>query len=146
MSKNHHYSIYIFLLFFLLLSACGGSNNSDETADFVRPTPPAAYQGVTNPYQSDPEAEGEGGKLYQTNCSSCHGNHGKGDGAAARALDPPPTNLALTQADQEDGYLYWRISEGGLSDPFNSTMPAWKQIMSEDRIWKMISFIRTMEE
>jgi mono/diheme cytochrome c family protein len=44
-----------------------------------------------------------------------------------------------------DGYLYWRISEGGQMEPFNSMMPAWKDGLSEQQIWQIISFVRTLD-
>ncbi len=39
-----------------------------------------------------PDAE-KGKKLYATNCQSCHGESGAGDGPAGLHLDPPPANL-----------------------------------------------------
>jgi mono/diheme cytochrome c family protein len=43
-----------------------------------------------------------------------------------------------------DAYLYWRISEGGLMEPFNSLMPGWKGMLNDQNIWKIITYIRTM--
>jgi len=31
---------------------------------------------------------------FKLNCASCHGEHGKGDGVSAAALDPTPRNFA----------------------------------------------------
>ncbi len=42
---------------------------------------------------STPELLSEGEKLYKANCSSCHGNNGKGDGPASTGLNPPPRNF-----------------------------------------------------
>lgn len=41
-----------------------------------------------------PELLAKGTASYEMNCASCHGPGGTGDGAAAAALDPKPTNLA----------------------------------------------------
>ena len=41
-----------------------------------------------------PELLAKGKASYEMNCASCHGSGGAGDGAAAAALDPKPTNLA----------------------------------------------------
>jgi len=35
----------------------------------------------------------EGANLYKNLCASCHGMNGRGDGPAAGALTPPPTDL-----------------------------------------------------
>jgi mono/diheme cytochrome c family protein len=71
-----------------------------------------------------------------------------GDGAAAEGLDPKPA--ALSDADMlaelTDGYLFWRITEGGTMEPFNSAMPPWGAAFTEDQIWQLVSFIRTLPE
>jgi len=82
--------------------------------------------------------------LFQANCSSCHGLTGEGDGTAAAGLEPKPENLARNQSALSDAYLFWRISEGGLIDPFNSLMPTWKGLMSDEKIWQVVSYLRTL--
>jgi mono/diheme cytochrome c family protein len=108
------------------------------------PDPPEQYAGLNNPFTDDPEAIAEGEILYQANCLSCHGSTGEGDGPAASGLEPPPQNLALRQSNLTDAYLFWRISEGGLIEPFNSIMPGWRGLLSEEKIWQIIAFLRTM--
>lgn len=44
----------------------------------------------------------EGAKLYEAYCSSCHGVDGKGNGPAARALQPSPPDLTRIQATHTD--------------------------------------------
>ncbi|HEU4639898.1 MAG TPA: cytochrome c, partial [Candidatus Binatia bacterium] len=46
----------------------------------------------------------EGQKLYMTYCSSCHGDKGRGDGAAGKALPVKP-------ADHTDGKLMNSLSD-----------------------------------
>lgn len=41
-----------------------------------------------------------------------------------------------------DGYLFWTIAEGGA--PVGSAMPAFKQTLKEDDIWKIITYLRTL--
>ena len=48
--------------------------------------------------------------------------------------------------DLSDGYLFWRVSEGGAMPPFNSAMLAWKGTLSEEEIWQVISYVRTFSE
>ena len=43
-----------------------------------------------------------------------------------------------------DDYLYWRISEGGAFEPFISLMPAWGTLLSEQEMWQLVSYLRTL--
>lgn len=131
-----------------LLPACsspdpGESFFIDEELDRV-PSPPEEYVGRINPFSDEPDAIADGEMLYRANCSSCHGITGEGDGPASGGLDPPPQNLAEKHSNLSDAYLFWRISEGGLMEPFNSLMPGWKGLMSEEKIWQVITYIRTL--
>ena len=132
------------------LTSCGGSATVETTGDqgateSARLEPPEQYANLTNPYAGDQDAEAEGEILYQADCSSCHGPAGRGDGSAAGGLDPKPQNLAANQGMLSDAYLYWRISEGGLMEPFYSVMPSWRGILDEEHIWQLISFLRTLK-
>ncbi len=125
----------------LLLTACGASSTSSNSdADAPLATVPAEYSGKKNPYGVEVASEGD--KLFQTNCRMCHGTTGHGDGPAGDALDPKPRNLAAFQKTVGDDYLFWRISEGKPG----TSMVAWKGILTEDEIWKIISFVHTLKE
>jgi mono/diheme cytochrome c family protein len=134
----------------LLAAACSvpdvglQGSAAEATTDRRRPEPPGEYASLKNPYEDQAEAISEGGELYQANCSSCHGNTGRGDGPAAAGLNPRPQDLSLVQASLDDGYLYWRISEGGLMEPFGSVMPAWKGLLDQQKIWQIITYLRTL--
>lgn len=52
----------------------------------------AASAGAPPPKTAALVAKGKAS--YETNCASCHGQKGAGDGVAAEALDPKPRNLA----------------------------------------------------
>jgi mono/diheme cytochrome c family protein len=133
----------------LMLASCGdmaaspGNDSADRPAD--RLDPPEEYAGKTNPFRGDPEAISEGELLYQSNCYSCHGDDARGNGPAAAALEPKPPDLANDQSELSDAYLHWRIAEGGMMRPFNSVMPSWKGLLSEEHIWKIITYLRTLE-
>ncbi|MCZ2122956.1 MAG: c-type cytochrome [Anaerolineales bacterium] len=127
-------------LFFLvigsvLLAACGSSNS----ATTANPTVPAEYAGKTSPLGADAATAGD--KVFQTNCASCHGPQGHGDGAAGAALDPKPRNLSEFAPGVADDYLFWRINTGVP----NTAMPPWNGILTEEQIWQAIAFIRTMK-
>lgn len=124
----------------LSLASCASgaaSPTTDETAPLA--PVPEEYKGMTNPLGA--EAADQGGELFQSNCAMCHGAEGHGDGPAGQSLEPPPGNLARVQADAADDYLYWRIHAGKPG----TAMLAWKNILTEEQIWQVVSFIRTLE-
>lgn len=99
---------------------------------------------MTNPVAGDAAAADAGAEVYAVNCASCHGDAGAGDGPAGSALEPKPAPLNNLGADKSDAYLHWRIAEGGAMAPYNSSMPAFKGVLTEEQIWQTIAFIRTL--
>jgi len=125
----------------LLFTACGASSGSSNSSANEPPKAvPAEYAGKKNPYGTEMASEGD--NLFQTNCQMCHGAQGHGDGPAGASLEPRPKNLAAFQKTVGDDYLFWRVSEGKPG----TSMVAWKGILTEDQIWKIVSFIRTLKE
>src|SRR5512143_523531 len=128
----------VFLLFVCVsfLTACGASSgSSDSNSNAPLAAVPAEYADKSNPLGTDAASEGE--KVFQANCQMCHGANGHGDGPASQSLDPKPKNLAVFQKIAPDDYLFWRISEGKPG----TSMVAWKGILTEEQIWKAVSFI-----
>lgn len=124
----------------LLLTACTDRNTSPNSAPVSTPAPvPAEYAGKTNPF--GPEAADEGAQIFRTNCETCHGPQGHGDGPAGASLDPRPQDLSELQKIAGDDYLFWRIHDGKPG----TSMVAWRGILSEEQIWQVVSFIRTLD-
>lgn len=133
----------VMLVLVLALSACGGGGNT-SSSDTDAAEVPAGFAGKTNPHAGDAAAAQAGADIFATNCASCHGDAGAGDGPAGAALDPKPAALNNLPANLGDDFLFWRISEGGAMAPFNSSMPAFKGVLTEDQIWQTVTFIRTL--
>lgn len=123
----------------LVLAACGSTAADDKTAEVI----PADYASKTNPLAGNADAATAGAAIYAERCASCHGDTGAGDGAAAAALDPKPAKLA--GAGNSEALTYWRIAEGGAMEPFNSSMPAHKSVLSEEQIWQVVTFVNTLK-
>jgi mono/diheme cytochrome c family protein len=126
----------------LFLAACGGNGSStsaeNETATLA--PVPTEYAGLANPL--GPDAANAGAEVFRTNCATCHGPQGHGDGPAGQSLEPKPKNLAKIQAVAGDDFLFWRIREGKPG----TSMVAWKGILTDEQIWQTVSFIRTLKE
>ena len=109
---------------------------------FIHGGLPFEYRGLWSPFGQTPNVVKAGAALYQQQCSECHGAQGLGDGDAAKALTPSPALLAyLIQMPMSvDEYLMWTISEGG--EQLKTDMPAFKDKLSREDIWKIISYMR----
>ena len=78
------------------------------------------------------ETSKEGESKFTKNCQSCHGNIGKDN--ALKTLKPIPPDLASAKTQElTDGELFYIITTGRM------VMPSFKNIFSEDEIWKIIS-------
>lgn len=128
----------------------------------VHPAPPNAIQafgkrinlsGLENPFRvDDPEQltanTHEGGEIYFKNCFYCHGDKLDGTGHFAEAFNPLPANFqdVGTIAQLTESFLFWRIATGGPGlpregAPWNSAMPVWHEMLSEEQVWKVILFL-----
>ena len=123
----------VLILAALLLAACGGDGST------ALDTIPAEYAGKTNPLGAD--AATAGADVFKTNCVACHGPQGHGDGPAGAALDPAPKDLVELHKQVGDDYLFWRINSGKAG----SAMVSWKGILTEEQIWQVVAFVRTLQ-
>ena len=95
--------------------------------------------------KGDPKA----GKVqYDANCVGCHGATGKGDGAAAAALNPKPqdhTNGKSMNA-LTDKYLFDIIRNGGKAVQKAAIMPAANKKLTDQDVWDMVAYIRSLAD
>lgn len=103
-------------------------------------TAPASEKGKKPPIPASAKVAEQGEKVAKVNCVSCHGAKGKGDGAAAVALNPKPADWTSKRVqDESDGELFWKISTG------RGAMPSWRHLPENDR-WALIQYIRTLKK
>lgn len=119
----------------------------------IHPAPPGEFVGLYNPFRvEDKEAFQryiqEGAKVYFQNCVFCHGDKLDGKGIFAHGFNPPPANFADvgTIAQLQEAFVFWRVSKGGVglpaeSAPWNSAMPVWENMLTEEQRWKVILFL-----
>lgn len=104
---------------------------------------PADAKNTKNPLagqKSDAKMLGEAKKLVETNCASCHGPEGKGNGPAAAALPTKPADWTSAKVAREtDGEIFWKISNG------RGPMPPWKHLPEKDR-WMLVNYIRSLQK
>ncbi|MCL4474601.1 MAG: c-type cytochrome [Nitrospirae bacterium] len=87
-----------------------------------------------NPFEGNADAIKEGKKIFETNCAVCHGKDAKG------GIGP---NLLRKdfKYGRSDSDLYTSISKGRPGG-----MPDWEPKIGRDRIWKVIAYLRTIQE
>ncbi|MGE0824183.1 MAG: cytochrome c [Candidatus Binatia bacterium] len=86
-----------------------------------------------NPYTGNAEAIAEGQKLYKLwNCYGCHGMQGGG------GMGPNLTDEKWQTGDGSDSNLLEQIRNG------KGNMPPFKAFLSDDQVWKLIAFVRTL--
>jgi mono/diheme cytochrome c family protein len=98
------------------------------------------------PFWGRAQSATEGQKLYMAYCSSCHGDKGRGDGAAGKALPVKP-------ADHTDGnvmnsfsdeFLVTIISKGGAAVGKSSFMPAWGGVLKDNQLQDLLAYLRSI--
>lgn len=96
---------------------------------------------LTNPLQPTPEVLARGKRVYEVQCSVCHGPLGEGNGpVVAQNKFPfaPALNGAATQA-RSDGYIYAVVDVGrNLMPPYGNRMP------HLDR-WAVVTYVRQLQ-
>ena len=100
---------------------------------------PATAVHRPNPVPVNANTIAMGQKLYVSNCLTCHGSSGKGDGPGGATLEKKPADLGsrIKSTGETDGELFWKISEG------RAPMITWKASLSETQRWALVNYIRT---
>ena len=79
-----------------------------------------------------------GKALFVATCASCHGETGAGNGPAAGALAPAPTNFHLKKPTEE---RVWDVLENGVP---GTAMPPWRNQLSVDQRHALVEFLRSL--
>jgi mono/diheme cytochrome c family protein len=90
----------------------------------------------------------KGKEIYTASCAVCHGDEGDGKGPAGVALPLKPADMRdqAALAEMRDNFWFWRVSEGGLVEPFSSkgsAMPPFKDSLSVEDRWAVMAYQHT---
>jgi mono/diheme cytochrome c family protein len=95
-----------------------------------------------------------GKTTFETNCSSCHGMAGKGDGPISAALNPRPRNFSIGEfkldanksgSPGEDEDLKLVIQKGAMAYGGSALMAGWPTL-SDEQIDQIIVYIRSLKQ
>lgn len=123
-------------------AAASLATRSERHKAFIENGVPPEYRNARNPYSDAEKLIPEGRALYTVHCIACHGFKGFGDGDALMDLRPTRMFLAymIESPDLVDEYLMWTIAGGGAE--FDSSMPPYKDRLTEQEIWKIVVYMR----
>lgn len=98
---------------------------------------------MKNPIKAAPASVAAGKTLYDTQCSSCHGTAGKGDGKMAAMMNPPkPSDLSdgTWKHGATDGEIFTLIRDGSKG----TAMRGYATRMQTEQIWNVVNYLRTL--
>jgi len=102
---------------------------------------PAKYEKMTNPEDASSENISIGKNLYSKHCKSCHGKEGYGDGPKAEEVDGDLGDFSSEDFHaQSDGAIFYKSYIG------RNDMPNFEKKMSEEDMWLVVHYMRTLEE
>lgn len=100
---------------------------------------PAEALKVKNPVKADDASIKEGKEIWGTQCKSCHGATGKGDGTKAEKIDISCGDFTTAEfAKLTDAELYYKTTEG------RKPMPAFKEKLSDNERWAVVNYMKTL--
>ncbi len=102
---------------------------------------PAKYEKMKNPTTSSADNVAEGKALYSKHCASCHGKKGLGDGTKAKEVEGDLGDFSSAE--------FWSQSEGAIfykSFIGRKDMPNFEKKMSEEDVWYVINYMKTLKK
>ncbi|CAN7594714.1 c-type cytochrome [Bradyrhizobium sp. LjRoot220] len=81
-----------------------------------------------------------GAAHFHSGCAYCHGAPGIPISPVARAMLPPPPDLATNMRTWRDRELFWIIKHGIKY----TGMPAWSAQQRDDEVWALAAFLRRL--
>lgn len=129
----------------LILSGCRATTPSGmekKVATDIKKSITVGDKDVKNPFPRTAENIKEGAEHFQHHCQICHGLDGHATGVPfASYMDPPVPDLGTPDVQgYTDGQLHWIIRNGIAP----SGMPAWKDVLEDEEMWKIVSYMRNL--
>lgn len=88
-----------------------------------------------------------GKQVWDAGCAACHGPDGKGQSQNLAGFERPDTfpDFSDCPTSTVESDLQWRaiITNGGAARAFSTIMPAFKDLLTQDQIGKVIDYVRS---
>jgi len=93
-----------------------------------------------NPISLNQDSVSSGKEIYTQNCAYCHGDNARGLSSESTGFQKDTPNLIQGLKNHSDGDFYWKIQNG------KDEMPSFKEDLSENDIWNIINYIKSLEK
>ena len=102
---------------------------------------PANFKSMKNPVAMSDASTKSGQALFTKTCAACHGKTGIGNGPKAKSLKTTVGDFskAISQ-NQTDGEHFYKTKTG------RGDMPKYEGKLSDDDIWNIVNYIRTLKK
>jgi cytochrome c oxidase cbb3-type subunit 3 len=117
----------------------GGYRSGQLTPDSVSSATPYARHDVAPTFSDLSPQQDLGERLFQKNCAFCHAADGTAGNWIGHFLEPHPRNLTDNKAMA--GMTRARLKQVILNGVENTTMSAWKTVLSDEQIDAVIAYI-----
>jgi mono/diheme cytochrome c family protein len=117
---------------FLVLSLCAFKAFAGQGSSLIEQAPVKA-QAASNPLADSTKASRAGAKLFDRECSACHGRSAEGIGKA-----PSLTSTDVSGAPA--GALFWVLRNGSL----HRGMPSFAHLPEPQR-WQIITYLQSLQ-
>ncbi len=102
---------------------------------------PANFKSMKNPVAMSDASTKAGQEFFVKTCAACHGKTGLGNGPKAKSLKTEPTNFSKAESQKAtDGELFYKTKTG------RGDMPKYDGKLSDDDIWNVVNYIRTLKK
>jgi mono/diheme cytochrome c family protein len=102
---------------------------------------PANFKSMKNPIAMSDASTKAGQTLYAKTCAACHGKTGLGDGPKAKSLKTITTDFSKAESqNQTDGEHFYKTKTG------RADMPKYEGKLSDDDIWNIVNYMRTLKK
>lgn len=101
----------------------------------------ASRQGIPPAPKDRKAGTAKGETLYGLDCGMCHGRDGRGQTDMGRWMYPRAPDLTAQDAQNySDAELFWIIRNGIRL----SGMPAFGKVETDDHIWNLVDYVRSL--
>lgn len=101
--------------------------------------------GLKNPLPTDEKNLAAGAKIYEGNCSGCHGAPLSPSPSFASAYSPPAPIFSEPDNDvdhMDEAKIYWMVDHGIKF----TGMPSFNRILNEEELWQVSMFLKNIKK